>query len=84
MNEERFIRALRIRECGALHVPCAIEAELYKFDLLDCDCEIKYDPELFSTFHKVRALHDGVLGDSWVIPMWRVKQTKFKPFQMVW
>ena len=84
MNEVCFTRALRIRECGALHVPVMIEAELYKFDLLDCDCEILFDPVLFSSFSKVRAMHDGVLGDAWVIPMWRVKQTKFKAYQMIW
>ena len=83
MTEERFIRALRIRECGALHIPCAIEAELYKFDLLDCDCEIQYDVELFSSFSKVRAMHDDVLGDSWVVPMKSVKQTLHKPYKMI-
>ena len=83
MNEACFTRELRIRECGALHVPVAIEAKTYKFDLLDCDCEIKYDAELFSTFPRVRALHDGVLGDAWVIPMLRVKQTVYKPYKMI-
>ncbi len=83
MNEVCFTRALRIRECGALHVPCAIEAEMFKFDLLDCDCEIKYDAELFSTFSKVRAMHDDVLGDCWVIPMKSVKQTAYKPYKMI-
>jgi hypothetical protein len=83
MNEVCFTRALRIRECGALHVPCAIEAALYRFDLIDCDCEIKYDAELFSSFSKVRAMHDDVLGDAWVIPMKSVKQTAYKPYKMI-
>jgi hypothetical protein len=83
MNEVCFTRELRIRECGALHIPCTIEAEVFKFDLLDCDCEIQYDAELFSTFSKVRAMYDDVLGDSWVVPMRRVKETLYKPYKMI-
>ena len=80
MNEVCFTRALRIRECGALHIPVANEAEMFKFDLLDCDCEIIFDAELFSTFNIVRTME----GDAWVVPMKCVTQTKFKAYILTW
>ena len=79
-----FTRQLRLRECGALHVPVAIEAELYIFDLLDCVCEINYDKELFNTFDQVRILHEGVLSNSYCILITKVKQNEYRPYKMVW
>ena len=79
-----FTRQLRLRECGALHIPVAIEAELYIFDLLDCVCEIKYDKELFETFDRVRILHEGVLCNAYCIPISRVTQTSYKSYILTW
>ena len=79
-----FTRQLRLRECGALHIPVAIEADIYIFDLLDCVCEIKYDKELFETFDQVRVLHEGVISNAYCIPITKVKQTEYRGYVMVW
>ncbi len=50
-----FTRALRSREHGALLVPVVVDAAVYRFDLLDCMCEIAYDPALFASFPRVRS-----------------------------
>ena len=57
----RFTRGLRSREYGALFVPVAIDADRFVFDLLDCVCEIQFDPVLFDTFDQVKILYDGVV-----------------------
>ena len=75
---------MRSREYGALFVPVECEAEKFVFDLLDCVCEIVFDPTLFDTFPQVKIMYEGVVVYAWDIPHKRTKQTLFRPYMMVW
>ena len=80
----RFTRSLRSREYGALFVPVAIDADRFVFDLLDCVCEIQFDPVLFDTFDQVKILHEGVVQMAWDIPHKKTKQIEYRAYVMVW
>ena len=79
-----FTRALRSREHGALLVPVVIDADLYRFDLLDSVCQIQYDPELFATFPRVRVTYGRDVCDAWCVPRSQVTQLAYKPYQLDW
>ena len=80
----RFTRKMRSREYGALFVPVELEAEKFVFDLLDCVCEIMFDPVLFDTFPQVKIMYEGVVQYAYDVPHRRTKQTLFRPYEMVW
>ena len=80
----RFTRGLRSREYGALFVPVAIDADRFVFDLLDCVCEIQFDPVLFDTFDQVKILHEGVVQMAYDVPHKKTKQIEYRAYVMVW
>ena len=79
-----FTRALRSREHGALLVPVVVDADVYRFDLLDCVCEIEYDPELFASFPRVRVTYGRDVCDAWCVPRDKVSQLEYKPYRIDW
>ena len=80
----RFTRGLRSREYGALFVPVELEAEKFVFDLLDCVCEIQFDPVLFDTFDQVKILYEGVVQMAYDVPHKKTKQIEYRAYVMVW
>ena len=79
-----FTRALRSREHGALLVPVVVDADLYRFDLLDMVAEIEYDPALFASFPRVRVKWGRDVCDAWVVPRDKVSQLEYKPYRIDW
>ena len=80
----QFTRNQRMREKGALDVPMSCVAESFKFDLIDCVCDVQYDAALFATFERVRCMLDGRLVDGYAIPHRVMRQVEYRPYQMVW
>ena len=79
-----FTRNQRMREKGALDVPLSCVAESFKFDLIDCVCDVQYNAELFATFERVRCMEGGRLVDGVAIPPRVMRQVEYRPFTMVW
>ena len=80
----KITRDLRMRQCGATDVPLTFADAVVQFCFIDCDCEIEYSPDLFSTFPRAKVMHEGVLVDGLTIPFRLLRQTEYRPFKMIW